>query len=147
MARHLAQIGAVAHPLFVDPNFPKSDRSDEFCTSPTVGVKNRHRFPSRVAQFFCGKKRGEMIPGGNCKFARANKDSGTMLHRPIPVLVVNRIGRRNEFDSIISEGMKQFGHFRRARDATVGFAYDFHEATESRRIAQLLCDLVCPGFF
>src|SRR5205814_10397321 len=106
VTRQLAQIGAILHALFVNANFTEADFSNEFGCAPLVGIKNCDRLLRFVAQFFCSKKRRKVMPSGNGKLACADEYSGTMLHRPVPIFIFNRVRRWDEFNAVGAERTK-----------------------------------------
>src|SRR5438874_7698544 len=103
MTRHFAQIGAISHSFFVHLNFSKADFADELLPATAVEIEDCHRLLCSVAQLFYSEKSGEMIPRRYRELTRAHENSGTIFHCPIPVLVLDRIGRRKIFDSVIAK--------------------------------------------
>ena len=71
-----------------------------FGSATPVGIENCDRLLRFVTQFFCSKKRRKVMPRGNGKLARADENSGTILHRPVPILVLNRIRRWDEVNAV-----------------------------------------------
>src|SRR5881394_1770298 len=103
MTRYFAQIGAIAHPFFVYPNFSKAHFANKLGPATPIEIENRHRLFSPIAQPFYSDKGSEMIPRRHCELTCSNKNSRTIFHCPIPVLVLDGIGRGEKLDSVIAE--------------------------------------------
>src|SRR4029077_1146554 len=135
VTRHFTQIGAISHSFFVHPNFSKADFADELRPATPVEIEDCHRLLCSVAQLFYSEKGGEMIPRRYRELTCAHENSGTIFHCPIPVLVLDRIGRGKILDSVIAKEAKEAGNLRRARDAAIRGTHDPDKASESCRIA------------
>jgi len=103
MTRDFAQIGAIAHPFFVYPNFSKAHFANKLGPATPIEIENRHRLFGDIAQPFYSDKGSEMIPRRHCELTCSNKNSRTIFHCPIPVLVLDGIGRWDKLDSIIAK--------------------------------------------
>src|SRR5207237_10224244 len=124
-----------ANALFVYTNSPEADLRNQPPSSPAVKIVNCHRFVGRIIQFLRRQQGRQMIARWNVEFARADKNSSAVFHGPIPILVLARVGRRQECDGLSSKGSKQLSCFWRCRDAAICLLYDFGESREPRRIA------------
>src|SRR4029077_11330892 len=147
VTRHFTQIGAISQSFFVHPNFSKANFANELRPATPVEIENRYWLFGRIAQLCYCEKSGEMIPRRYRELTRAHENSGTIFHCPIPVLVLDRIGRGKILDPVIAKEAKEVGNLRRARDAAIRCAHDSDKASESCRIAQLLCYVVRARLF